>query len=164
MNWLFGDNINTDLITPGRYNQTTDPKELAKICFIEYRPEFAPKVKPGDFVVAGRNFGCGSSRETAVTSLSNTGIEAIVAKSFARIFYRNCMNQGLLLLIADTDGIEERDELELDIEGRCLVNKTQGTKLPVELSPLMLKLREEGGIVAYLKRNGVEALAALAKL
>ncbi|HKI83109.1 MAG TPA: 3-isopropylmalate dehydratase [Candidatus Krumholzibacteria bacterium] len=164
MNWLFGDNINTDLITPGRYNQTTDPKELAKICFIEYRPEFAPNVKPGDFVVAGRNFGCGSSRETAVTSLSNTGIEAIVAKSFARIFYRNCMNQGLLLLIADTAGIKEQDELELDIDGKCLVNTTQGTKIPVELSPLMLKLREEGGIVAYLKRNGVESLAELAKL
>ena len=164
MNWLFGDNINTDLITPGRYNQTTDPKELAKICFIEYRPDFAPNVKKGDFVVAGRNFGCGSSRETAVTSLVHTGIEAIVAKSFARIFYRNCMNQGLLLLIADTDGIEEKDELVLDIEGKCLVNRTQDKEIPVELSPLMLKLRDEGGIVAFLKRNGVEALAELAKL
>ena len=164
MNWLFGDNINTDLITPGRYNQTTDPKELAKICFIEHCPEFAPNVKSGDFIVAGRNFGCGSSRETAVTSLRHSGIEAIVAKSFARIFYRNCMNQGLLLLIADTDGIKDSDELELDIATECLLNKTQGKEIPIELSRLMLKLREEGGIVAYLKRNGIAALEDLAKL
>jgi 3-isopropylmalate/(R)-2-methylmalate dehydratase small subunit len=164
MNWIFGDNINTDLITPGRYNQTTDPAELANICFIEHRPDFAPKVKAGDFVVAGRNFGCGSSRETAVTALRHTGIEAILAKSFARIFYRNCMNQGLLLLIADTDGIQEQDELELNVAAHCLHNKSQGKDIPVELSRLMLKLKEEGGIVAYLKRHGIGALEELARL
>ncbi len=164
MNWIFPDNINTDLITPGRYNQTTDPKELAKICFIEYRPEFAKQVKPGDFVVAGRNFGCGSSRETAVTSLKHTGIEAIVAKSFARIFYRNCMNQGLLLVIGDTDGITPEDELELDIDRQKLVVKTQGREIDVLLPRMMLKLRDEGGIVEYLKRHGLGALEELAKL
>ena len=164
MNWLFEDNINTDLVTPGRYNQTTDPVELAKICFIEHMPEFAPGVKKGDFVIAGRNFGCGSSRETAVTSLKYTGIEAIVAKSFARIFYRNCMNQGLLLVIGDTDGIRPEDELELDIEGQKLHNKTQGVEIPVNLPKMMLKLREEGGIVAFLKKNGLGALKELAEL
>ncbi len=164
MNWIFPDNINTDLITPGRYNQTTDPKELARICFIEYRPEFAREVKEGDFLVAGRNFGCGSSRETAVTSLKHTGIEAIVAKSFARIFYRNCMNQGLLLVIGDTDGIEAEDELELDIAGQKLINRTKNRTIEVQLPRMMLKLRDEGGIVAYLKRHGLEALEELAEL
>ena len=164
MNWIFPDNINTDLITPGRYNQTTDPTELAKICFVEYRPEFAKKVAKGDFLVAGRNFGCGSSRETAVTSLKYTGIEAIIAKSFARIFYRNCMNQGLLLVIGDTDGIKDSDELELDIGRQKLLNKTKGREIDVQLPKMMLKLRDAGGIVAYLKKNGLAALEELAKL
>ena len=163
MNWLFGDNINTDLVTPGRYNQTTDPKELAKVCFIEHMPEFAPNVKSGDFVVAGRNFGCGSSRETAVTSLKHTGIEAIFAKSFARIFYRNCMNQGVLLAIGDTDGIDKEDVLRLDIERQLMVNETKGSEIPVNLPGMMLKLREEGGIIRFLQKNGLDALAELAK-
>ena len=100
MNWIFGNNINTDLITPGRYNITTDAQELAKIVFIEYRPEFVKTVKKGDLIIAGNNFGCGSSRETAVTALKACGIKTIIAKSFARIFYRNCIDQGLLAIIA----------------------------------------------------------------
>ena len=79
MNWIFDNNINTDLITPGRYNITTDPQELAKITFIEHRPEFAKNVAKGDFIIAGNNFGCGSSRETAVTALKTCGIKAIIA-------------------------------------------------------------------------------------
>jgi 3-isopropylmalate/(R)-2-methylmalate dehydratase small subunit len=164
VNWIFEDNINTDLITPGRFNQTTDPQELAKVCFIEHRPDFAPNVKPGDFVIAGRNFGCGSSRETAVTALAHTGIEAIVARSFARIFYRNCMNQGLLLAIGDTRGIEAADALYLDIPGQKLINRTQGVEIPVNLPPMMLKLREEGGMVAFLRKHGLGALEELARL
>ena len=105
MNWKFGDNINTDLITPGRYNITTDPNELAKVCFIEYRPEFHQKVQANDFVVAGHNFGCGSSRETAAVALKHSYITAVVAKSFARIFFRNAINLGLLCIIAETDSI-----------------------------------------------------------
>ena len=109
--WKFGNSINTDLITPGRYNITTERKELAKVAFIEHRPEFAKQVKPGDMIVAGRNFGCGSSRETAVTALKECGIEAIIAPSFARIFYRNAINQGLLLVVSDEkflQGVEEQ--------------------------------------------------------
>ncbi len=161
MNWKFGDNINTDLITPGRYNITTDPKELARAAFIEYRPEFAQKVKPGDFVLAGENFGCGSSRETATISLKHCGIRAVVAKSFARIFYRNAINLGLLCVIADTDTIAEDDELELDPEQQLLRNKTKGTQQRVKVPPMMLRLYQEGGIIPYLKKNGLSALADL---
>src|SRR6516165_5844776 len=123
MNWKFGDNINTDLITPGRYNITTDPKELAKACFIEYRPEVSQNVRPGDFVVAGENFGCGSSRETAAVALKYSGIQAVLAKSYARIFFRNSINLGLLCVIANTDSIDEADQLELDVTAQKLTNQ-----------------------------------------
>lgn len=163
MNWKFGDNINTDLITPGRYNITTNPEELARVAFIEYRPEFAGNVKPGDFVLAGENFGCGSSRETAAISLKHCGIRAVVAKSFARIFYRNAINLGLLCVIANTDSIAESDELELDLEQHQLRNKTKGTEQPVEIPSMMLRLYHEGGIIPYLKKNGLKALEDLAR-
>jgi len=163
MNWKFGDNINTDLITPGRYNITTDPQELAKACFIEYRPEFRQKVRPGDFVLAGENFGCGSSRETAAIALKHSNITAIVAKSYARIFFRNAINLGLLCVIADTSSVEEADQLELDIESQILRNKTKDREIKVEIPSMMLRLYREGGIIAYLKKNGLFALANLEK-
>jgi 3-isopropylmalate/(R)-2-methylmalate dehydratase small subunit len=161
MNWKFGDNINTDLITPGRYNITTDPKELAKACFIEYRPEFRQKVRLGDFVVAGENFGCGSSRETAAIALKYSGIQAVLAKSYARIFFRNSINLGLLCVIADTESIDETDQLELNIEAQTLVNQTKGLEIKAEIPSMMLRLYQEGGIIGYLKRNGLSALANL---
>ncbi|MBI3952185.1 MAG: 3-isopropylmalate dehydratase small subunit [Acidobacteria bacterium] len=161
MNWKFGDHINTDLITPGRYNITTDPREMAKVAFIEYRPEFAKQVQPGDFIVAGENFGCGSSRETAVIALKYSGIRAIIAKSFARIYFRNAINQGLLCVIANTDGIQETDQLELDVENQMLHNKTTGQRIPVNIPGMMLRLYQEGGIINYLKKHGLEALADL---
>ena len=163
MNWKFGDNINTDLITPGRYNITTDPKELAKACFIEYRPEFHQKVNPGDFVIAGENFGCGSSRETAPVSLKYSNIRAVVAKSYARIFFRNAINLGLLCVIANTDSIDETDELELAIESQALKNKTKGQEIKVQIPSMMLRLYQEGGIINYLKKHGLSALADLEK-
>lgn len=163
MNWKFGNNINTDLITPGRYNITTDPNELAKVCFIEYRPEFRLKVQPGDFVIAGENFGCGSSRETAPMALKYSGIRAVVARSFARIFFRNALNLGLLCAIADTEGIDETDELELDLNMQILRNKSKGTKLGVQIPSMMLRLYQEGGIIQYLRRNGLSALQDLEK-
>ena len=128
MNWIFENNINTDLITPGRFNITTDANELAKIAFIEHLPEFAKKVQKGDFIVAGNNFGCGSSRETAVTALRACGIKAIVAKSFARIFYRNCINQGLLAIIADTENIKSNDKLKIDIKKQLVINISKKRK------------------------------------
>jgi len=161
MNWKFGDNINTDLITPGRYNITTDPMELAKACFIEYRPDFRQKVRPGDFVAAGENFGCGSSRETAAVALKYSGIQAVLAKSYARIFFRNSINLGLLCVIADTDLIDETDQLELNIEAQILINRTKGQEIKAEIPNMMLRLYREGGIIEYLKRNGLSALGNL---
>ena len=163
MNWKFGDNINTDLITPGRYNITTDPKELAKACFVEYRPEFSRNVHPGDFVIAGDNFGCGSSRETAPVALKASEIRAVVAKSYARIFFRNAINLGLLCVLADTDSIDETDELELDVQSQILKNKTKKIDLPVQIPSMMLRLYEEGGIINYLKKHGLDSLSDLEK-
>ncbi len=161
MNFLFGDNINTDLITPGRYNMTTDPQGLAKIVFIEYRPEFSQQVQPGDFVIGGSNFGCGSSRETAATGLKATGIQAVIAKSFARIFYRNCLNQGLLAIIANTDNIHAEDRLELDIQTQEIVNLTQNQRIPAQIPEFMLELNRVGGILEYIKLHGTDNLEKL---
>jgi 3-isopropylmalate/(R)-2-methylmalate dehydratase small subunit len=161
MNWIFGNNINTDLITPGRYNITTDAIELAKIVFIEHRPEFAKTVKNGDFIIAGNNFGCGSSRETAVTALRACGIKAIIAKSFARIFYRNCINQGLLAIIADTKNIELNDKIKIDIKKQFVTNISKKKEIKAIIPPLMVKLYESGGIISYLKKNGLSSLQKL---
>lgn len=162
--WKFGNSINTDLITPGRYNITTDRRELAKCAFIEHRPEFASSVKKGDFIVAGRNFGCGSSRETAVTALAECGVAAILAPSFARIFYRNAINQGLVLVVADEkflSGIEEPHQLEL--RGGKIVNLTTGAESPANISPMLLKLKEHGGILEFLKKHKIEELEEAAR-
>jgi 3-isopropylmalate/(R)-2-methylmalate dehydratase small subunit len=161
MNWIFGDNINTDLITPGRLNISTVPEELAKVVFLEYCPSFSKEVKSGDFVVAGRNFGCGSSRETAVLALKACQIKAVLAKSFARIFYRNCINNGLLAIITDTSNIEKDDELELDLEKRVLLNKTKGIHLQIVLPGLMLESYRAGGIIPLIKQHGLDFLTRL---
>lgn len=163
MNWKFGNNINTDLITPGRYNITTDPHELANIAFIEHRPEFSKKVKRGDFVIGGENFGCGSSRETAVTALKYCGIKAILAKSFARIFYRNCLNLGLLAIATDTSDIDDGDVIQIIIGDRhnnpLLINKTKKIKTLITIPPMMIRLHKEGGIIPYLQKNGLKSLS-----
>jgi len=163
MNWIFGSNINTDLITPGRYNITTDPHDLAKIAFIEHRPEFAKKVKTGDFLVAGDNFGCGSSRETAVVAIKYCGISAILAPSYARIFYRNCMNLGQLAVIVETKNISKNDSIMLDTKKNILINKTKNTQQPIIIPSIMLRLHKEGGIISYLKKNGLSSLSDLGK-
>jgi 3-isopropylmalate/(R)-2-methylmalate dehydratase small subunit len=162
--WKFGNSVNTDLITPGRYNMTTDRRELAKIAFIEHRPEFAAGVKKGDFIVAGRNFGCGSSRETAVTALVECGVAAILAPSFARIFYRNAINQGLVLVVAEEkflSGIEESHQLKLS--GAKIVNLTTGASSKANVSPMLLRLREHGGMLNFLKKHKIEELEEAAK-
>ncbi|MDD5337389.1 MAG: 3-isopropylmalate dehydratase [Candidatus ainarchaeum sp.] len=160
--WKFGNSINTDLITPGRYNMTTDRKELAKIAFIEHRPEFAKDVKKGDFIVAGRNFGCGSSRETAVTALKECGIDAIIAPSFARIFYRNGINNGLLLITADEKFLSRvAEQHQLKLEANEILNITTGERAKAGLSPMLLKLRKYGGILEFLKKHRIEELEQL---
>ncbi len=165
MNWIFGDNINTDLITPGRYNQTSDPNELAKIAFIEYRSEFSKKVKQGDFIIAGNNFGNGSSRETAAVALAYSGVKAVLAKSFSRIFYRNSMNVGLLLIETATDGIAENDSLELDIENQTLKIKRHDTlkieNIEIKVPAIMIKLHNNGGIIPFIQENGLNFFSKL---
>lgn len=161
MNWLFEDNINTDLITPGRYNITTDPDKLASIAFIEYRPEFHKNVKKGDFIVAGENFGCGSSRETAAIALKHCHLKAVLAKSFARIFFRNSLNIGLLLVSVDTEGIKEHDQLNLDIKNQTLINKTRKMKRQIVIPSMMLRINKEGGIIPYLQKHGLNHLSDL---
>lgn len=161
MNWLFGDNINTDLITPGRYNITTDPAELAKIVFIEYWPEFCQNAKEGDFIVAGNNFGCGSSRETAATALKARGMAALIARSYARIFYRNCLNQGLLAIIADTEGIDPDDTLELRLEEGVIVNTTKEKTIQATVPQVMITLHKAGGIIPYLQQHGLDSFHQL---
>jgi 3-isopropylmalate/(R)-2-methylmalate dehydratase small subunit len=161
MNWIYKDNINTDLITPGRYNIITDPKELAKITFIEYQPEFAKKVKEGDFVIGGKNFGCGSSRETAVFALKACKIKAILAQSFARIFYRNCLNNGLLAIVYDTSKIKKLDQLELDLNKGLIINKTTGKSDKVEIPKAMINLYKSDGVAKFLKKNGINSIAKI---
>lgn len=161
MNWIFEDNINTDFITPGRYNLTTNAQELAKIAFIEYMPEFSKNVEKGDIIIAGENFGCGSSRETAAVALKACGISAVVAKSFARIFYRNAINVGLTVIIANTDGIDGQDELEIDLQNNIIRNKTKKNELSFEADNLMKKILSQGGIIPYLQKNGLDAIERL---
>ncbi|WP_290597256.1 MULTISPECIES: 3-isopropylmalate dehydratase small subunit [unclassified Archaeoglobus] len=154
--WKFGDNISTDHITPGRYyHLRSNMPELAKHIMEDADPEFPNKFTPGDFIVAGENFGMGSSREHAPLALKIAGVSAVIAKSFARIFYRNAINVGLPLLIADTEEIESGDELEVDFgEGR-IADITKGTEIKAKPLPeVMLRILKEGGLVSYVKKYG----------
>jgi len=151
--WRFGDDISTDTITPGRYNLTKDPQELAKIAFIEVRPEFSREVKKGDVIVGGKNFGIGSSRESATLALKAAGISGIIAKSFGRIFYRNCINLGIPLLIGDTDWLNEGDEIEVDWQGG-IVRRGEEIKQFKPLEEFLFEIVKNGGIIEYLQRRG----------
>ncbi|CAB49360.1 3-isopropylmalate dehydratase small subunit [Pyrococcus abyssi] len=151
--WKFWDNVSTDEITPGRYNLTKDPQELARIAFIEVRPEFAEKVRRGDVVVGGKNFGIGSSRESAALALKAAGVSGIIAKSFGRIFYRNAVNLGIPLLIGDTDELEDGDVITVNWEtGEVRKN---GQTLQFEPLPgFLLEIVREGGILEFIRRRG----------
>ncbi|MBO8173789.1 MAG: 3-isopropylmalate dehydratase small subunit [Thermococcus sp.] len=151
--WKFWDNVSTDEITPGRYNLTKDPQELAKIAFIEVRPEFSQNVKPRDVIVGGRNFGIGSSRESAALALKASGISGIIAKSFGRIFYRNCINLGIPLLIGDTDWLNDGDEIEVDWK-RGIVRKGDEVRKFKPLDGFLFEIVENGGIIEYVRRRG----------
>ena len=151
-----GDDISTDLIQPGRYNYLrSNLPELAKHVLEDADPTFASKVKKGDFIVAGRNFGLGSSREHAPTILKLAGVSAVLAKSVARIFFRNAINVGLPVLICDTDKISDGDELEVDLASGNIVDLTNDTNLTSGKIPdVMLKILSEGGLVPYIKKYG----------
>ena len=158
--WKFGNDINTDVMTPGRYTVTTDKKQLGKIAFIEYRPEFAKQVIKGDIIVAGNNFGCGSSREHSPVAIKAAGISAVIAKSFARIFFRNSINIGLPLFISeDVDKIDDGDEVKIDFETGKIEDKTKGIILKVKPLPFfMQKIVEKGGLVEFLRSGGYDNL------
>lgn len=156
----FGDDVNTDYIISGKYKfKTLDMKELASHVMEDLDPDFAKRVRPGDFIVAGRNFGCGSSREQAPLAILNAGVGAVLAKSFARIFYRNAINTGLPVVECDTDRIQAGDELAVDLAAGRVENLTRGEVLPVKpLPPVMLQILADGGLAAHLRKHGGFAL------
>lgn len=148
--------INTDYIISGRYKfKIQDPRELAKHVFEDLDPSFYSKIKEGDFVIAGENFGCGSSREQAPQAIICAGIQAVIAKSFARIFYRNAFNIGLALIECDTDLINDGDALDLDLNKSELTNITKNKKIKIKpIPPLMAKLLKDGGVVKHFNKYG----------
>ena len=152
-----GDNINTDFIISGRYKfSITDMKELAKHIMEDIDPEFLKKIVPGNTVlIAGSNFGMGSSREQAPLVIKESGIVAVIAKSFARIFFRNCFNIGLPLIETDTSKIDEGDQLQIDLAKGLVKNLTKGIDLKIKPLPkFMQDLLSEGGIINYYKKYG----------
>lgn len=154
--WKFPDNISTDHIAPGRlFHLRSNLPEFAKHVLEDADPEFASKVQKGDFVVAGSNFGLGSSREHAPQIIKLAGVSAVIAKSFARIFYRNAINIGLLLLECDTDGIDAQDELEVDVRNGVIKNLTKETEINFKPLPeVMIKLQQDGGLIEHIKKYG----------
>ncbi|MCK5548810.1 MAG: 3-isopropylmalate dehydratase small subunit [Thermoplasmata archaeon] len=154
--WKFGDSISTDLIAPGRYYHLRSRiHELAKHVLEDARPEFPAKVKQGDFVVGGENFGLGSSREHAAIIIKLSGASAVIAKSVARIFFRNCINVGLPVITCDTSNIDDGDELEVDLAQGKLYDRTKNFELDFPPLPeIMTKILNEGGIVEFIKKHG----------
>ena len=152
----FGDSISTDHIVPGRLaHLRSNLPELAKHVLEDADPTFASKVKSGDFIVAGNNFGLGSSREHAPLVIKMSGVSAILVKSVARIFFRNAINLGLPVLVCDTNKIRNGDELEVDLEQGVINDKSNGNKLTFKRIPkAMLSILNEGGLIPYIKKHG----------
>ncbi|MDR2491946.1 MAG: 3-isopropylmalate dehydratase small subunit [Coriobacteriales bacterium] len=157
----FGDDVNTDYIISGKYKfKSNDMAEMARHAMEELDPCYYERVSPqGGLLVAGTNFGCGSSREQAPLVLIHSNTLAVVAKSFARIFFRNAINTGLPVVECDTDSIDEGDALELDLEGGVLKNLTKNSEMPfAQLPPVMATLLADGGLVNHFNKNGGFAL------
>ena len=153
--WKFGDNVDTDLIIAARYLNTSEPSELAKHVMEDADPEFVAKMTPGDIIVAGENFGCGSSREHAPIALKAAGIAAIIAPSFARIFYRNAFNMGLPIFeLKEADKIDEGDEVRIDMDQGEIVNLTKNeTYKFVPIPEFMQRLVDAGGLIHFAKQE-----------
>ncbi len=151
----YGNNIDTDVIIPARYLNTSDHQELAKHCMEDIDKDFVSKVKNANIIVAGSNFGCGSSREHAPVAIKASGIECVIAKSFARIFFRNSINIGLPILeCEDADKIDEKDELEIDFDNGIISNKSKNENYKVASFPeFMQKLIEAGGLMQAMKKD-----------
>jgi 3-isopropylmalate/(R)-2-methylmalate dehydratase small subunit len=154
--WKFGDHIDTDVIIPARFLNISDKDELAKSCFIDTRPDFAKNVRPGDIVVAGINFGCGSSREHAPLAIKAAGVGVVIAKGFARIFYRNAFNIGLPILESEdvTDSFNDGDRISVDLqtgEIKAVGSSRQFSAKPIP--PFMQEIIHAGGLVNYTKQK-----------
>jgi len=157
-----GDNITTDYIIPGRYaHLRSNLPELAKHLMEDIDSTFVVRVHEGDFIVAGKNFGLGSSREHAPLVIKMAGVSAIIAKSVARIFFRNAINLGLPILLCDTDSISDGDKLEVDLKAGTISNLTAGGQLTFSPLPdVMLAILEEGGLLPYIEKHGDFVLPA----
>ena len=157
--WKFGDDVDTDIILPGRYLVLTEEEELAACVMEGHDPDFSKKVKEGDIMVAGKNFGCGSSREHAPIAIKAAGISAVVAESFARIFYRNSTNIGLLLIESKgiSKNVKEGDEIEINMDKAVLKDLTNSKEFEIKPLPeFMMGIMNEGGLISYLKNHLAE--------
>ncbi|MBI5211807.1 MAG: 3-isopropylmalate dehydratase small subunit [Nitrospirae bacterium] len=154
--WRFGDDIDTDAIIPARYLNTSDPKELARHVMEDADKEFPNKVKAGDMIVAGKNFGCGSSREHAPIAIKAAGMQAVIAKSFARIFYRNSFNIGLPIFESEeaSEKIKEGDTVEIDADSGIIKNLSAGEQYAAKpIPPFMQELIAAGGLIEWTKKK-----------
>ena len=152
--WRYGDNVDTDVIIPARYLTTTDPEELAAHALEDLDPKFASQVQAGDVIVAGDNFGCGSSREHAAICLKAAGVSAVVASSFARIFFRNAINTGLVIVTCPeaVEVTEDGDEVTVDVEAGTVVNVTKDRSFAVEPLPdFVMDIVRAGGLVPWVR-------------
>ena len=154
--WIFGDDVSTDLIFPGRYvHLLSNMPELVKHTLEDARADYSAGVRPGDFIVAGSNFGMGSSREQAAVIIKLTGARAVLAKSFARIFFRNAINNGLPVIEVDTGGIQEGDEITVDFEAGILTDRSRQIERRFEPLPaIMREILVDGGLVPHIQKHG----------
>ena len=155
----YGDNVDTDVIIPARYLNTSDHKELASHCMEDIDKNFVNKVQDGDIMVAGYNFGCGSSREHAPIAIKESGISLVIARSFARIFYRNSINIGLAILECDeaVDGISEGDKVEADLDNGIIYNRTTGASFKTQPFPAFIQqIITNGGLVSSIQKGDIK--------
>ena len=152
----YGDNVDTDVIIPARYLNSSDPKELASHCMEDIDKDFVNRVKPGDIIVADKNFGCGSSREQAPSAIKAAGVSCVIAETFARIFYRNSINIGLPIIECPeaSRGIEQGDEVEVDFDSGIIYNRTKGTQFKGQAFPeFMQKIIKAEGLINYINQK-----------
>lgn len=154
--WIVGDDVDTDVIIPARYLSATDPRELAAHCLEDLRPEFARAVRPGDILVAGKNFGCGSSREHAPLAIKGAGISCVVARSFARIFFRNAINIGLPILECPEDlagRLSEGEEITVDTRAGTIADGKGNCWPATPFPPFMQRIIDDGGLIEHVRRR-----------
>ncbi len=154
--WMFGDDVDTDLIIPARYLSVIEPEKLAEHCLEGICPRFSREVTPGDIIVAGKNFGCGSSREHAPLAIKGAGVSCVIARSFARIFYRNAINTGLPILecLENLTGLlTPGEELTVDLERGLITDRRRCSYQAAPFSPFMQEIITDGGLIAYVRKR-----------